>query len=447
MSGIFDALTRALGRKRRRDNGVAGPMTYEEARELARDDDVEVRRQLAQRSDARAEILYFLVDDPASEVRRQVAGNGATPARADLRLAADIDPAVRGDLAQKIARLAPGLSADEQDRVHQITYDALVLLARDQVTRVRQILAEALKDVAHAPPEVIRQLAHDIDLAVASPVLEFSPVLTDEDLIEIIQAPPASGVLSAISRRARVAPQVADAIAQSDDIDAIAVLLANPSAQIREETLDLLVERAPAHEAWHEPLVRRPYLSAHAAARLARFVAERLLQVLEERGDLDAATKVAVANAVRQRIGEGGLEMATFRRAGDAAGQPEKTVLPVVEAQGMGQLKEEVILEQLAANKLDFVVKALAARANVSATLVRKIAAARSPKGMTALVWRGGLSMEAAVKLQTRLARIAPDDVLSPRPGTRYAFPLDPADMNWQLEFFAAMIGEKLPPS
>ena len=37
-----------------------------------------------------------------------------------------------------------------------MTYEALEILARDQVTRVRQILSEALKDVANAPPEVIR---------------------------------------------------------------------------------------------------------------------------------------------------------------------------------------------------------------------------------------------------------------------------------------------------
>ncbi len=195
-----------------------------------------MRRTLARRPDLSPEILYFLADDPAPQVRRQIAGNDAAPAQADFHLAGDADPSVRGDLAQKIARLAPGLSSDEQDRLRRITYETLELLARDQITRVRQILAEALKDVAFAPPQVIRQLAHDSDLAVASPILEYSPVLSDEDLLEIIQGSPVTGALSAISRRRTVGPSIAEGIARTDDIDAIAILLANPSAQIREET-------------------------------------------------------------------------------------------------------------------------------------------------------------------------------------------------------------------
>jgi len=49
--------------------------------------------------------------------------------------------------------LAPGLTADEQDKMRKMAYEALDALARDQVIRVRRILSEALKNVADAPPE------------------------------------------------------------------------------------------------------------------------------------------------------------------------------------------------------------------------------------------------------------------------------------------------------
>jgi uncharacterized protein (DUF2336 family) len=64
-----------------------------------------------------------------------------------------------------------------------MAYEALDALARDQVIRVRRILSEALKDVADAPPEVIRRLASDVELVVSGPVLQYSPVLTEEDLL------------------------------------------------------------------------------------------------------------------------------------------------------------------------------------------------------------------------------------------------------------------------
>ncbi len=115
------------------------------------------------------------------------------------------DAQVRADLARKISRLAPGLTAEEQDAVRRMTYETLALLAHDQLPTVRHILAEALKSEADAPPELIRRLARDIEIIVAAPVLEFSPVLTDEDLMDIIRASPAVGAL----RRAPGAPTCA----------------------------------------------------------------------------------------------------------------------------------------------------------------------------------------------------------------------------------------------
>jgi len=422
------------------------PLTYEQARDLARHSDPEVRRRLARRADLRPEILYFLADDPVPLVRRQIAANLATPAQADFRLAADEDPSVRGDLAQKIARLAPGLSADEQDRLRRTTYETLELLARDQITRVRQILAEALKDIADAPPGVIRQLAHDSELEVASPVLEFSPVLSDEDLLEIIHSSPIAGALSAISRRKNVGANIVDRIARTEDSDAIAVLLGNPSAQIREETLDLLLDRAPDHDSWHAPLVHRPHLSARAATRLARFVADNLLQALDQRADFDPETKAAVAAAVRRRVEDAGSDMVDFRRTQPKpGGSTSETMIDYVKRLfAEGQLTEQAILKALTSGEMELVACALAVRADVSVERVNKIIATQSAKGMVALSWKAHFDMSAAVVLQTKLAKVAPADTLRPRSGSS-GFPMTEEEMLWQLEFFAAMVGDIRP--
>ena len=280
------------------------PLTYKESKGLARHGGATERKSLAARTDVNPEILYYLADDPEPEVRRQIAVNETAPRQVDIKLARDTDTEVRSGLAGKIARLAPGLTADEQDTIRRMTHEALVILARDEVPRVRRILSEALKDVADAPPDVIGRLARDVDLVVAGPVLEFSPVLTDEDLLEIIAGDPVHGSLAAISRRADVAESVADAISDTDDAEAIAALLANPSTQIREETLDSIIDRAVDVESWHSPLVNRPKLPARAALRLARFVAQSLLQTLTERKDLDTETALAVAAEVRKRLEE-----------------------------------------------------------------------------------------------------------------------------------------------
>lgn len=430
-------MTPLLRRLFTRPDPDAERLSYEEARELARSEDPEIRRRLAARPDIVPEILYFLAEDPDESVRREIAANSAAPARANLLLARDADDTVRSGLAGKIARLAPGLTAEEQDRLRRTTYEALQLLARDQVTRVRQILAEALKDVANAPPEVIRRLARDAELAVSMPVLEFSPVLTDEDLLEIIHARPASGALSAISRRTEVPHRVADAIADTDDAPAIAVLLANPSAQIREETLDRLIERAPQHEEWHAPLVHRPQLPARAASRLAHFVAENLVQTLQQRRDLDPETAAAVAAAVRKRLNERGPP--EIRQNPKADHNVDKPMEVARKMHDSGLLDEAMLANALSSNDRDFVMAGLAVRADMALDLVHKIVVTQSAKGVVSLAWKAGMSMPFAVQLQTKLARIPPSDVLGAKRGNGY--PLVVEEMVWQLKFFASLSG------
>jgi len=279
-------------------------LTYTEQKRLAREGSIDERCALAARADIKPEILYYLAGDPAPEVRRAIALNGQTPYQADLLLATDDDDGVRTDLAGKIGRASVDRTADEQSNVYRITMQALEVLASDQIVRVRQLLAESLKDLESAPVSVVERLARDRELVVSAPVLESSPVLNDDLLIDILQSDPVQGALSAISRRVALGEHVADAIVNTGDADAIADLLGNTSAQIREETLDRIIDEAPNMALWHRPLVNRPNLRSQAARRIAEIVATPLLADLKRRADLDDETLEAIASVVRRRLDE-----------------------------------------------------------------------------------------------------------------------------------------------
>lgn len=417
-----------------------GRITYEEAKALAAHQDPKVRLAVAKRQDVPPEILYYLAEDGATEVRLAVAHNTATPRQADVVLARDADTTVRTGLAGKIARLAPGLSADEKDKIRRATHEALEILARDQITVVRQVLAEALKDVADAPADIVKILAQDAEIAVAGPILEHSPVLTDEDLLEIIESGPTQGGLAAISRRAHVSETVADAVVHTDDIEAIADLLSNPSAQIREETLDNLIERSADITLWQAPLVGRPKLPAKAATRLAQLLADNLLDVLQQRTDLDSQTLAAVKSVVHQRLGT------AEARPVEPAGPVDflKIEPPLEMARRLhaaGKLDAKVIAKALQASDHPFVFAALVVRSNIDIKTARAIFDEKSAKGVVAMVWKAGLPMKLAVQIQQRLARIAPSDVVMPVMETEY--PLGDDEMNWQLEFFANVSAKK----
>lgn len=413
-------------------------LTYAESKRLARDGDPAERVRLAGREDIRPEVLYFLAEDDSAEVRGCIAANVSTPRQADLILARDHDQAVREKLARKIEVLLPELDADAQAQAHKYLVEVIEILAQDQVVRVRQIVAETLKDVASAPSHVIQRLARDVEEVVACPVLEFSPLLSDQDLLDIIESGSNSGRLSAISRRPGVGERVTDAIVATRDEGAVSALLDNGSAQIREETLDGLVDAALEVSVWHEPLVRLPRLPSSAARKLAGFVASSLLDLLKAREDLDQETASLVAREVERRIEDEAKEKAKqgVETAGESGETAEKRAKKMFKA---GDLDDQALTKALNGGDRDFVRHGLALRADLPLSLIDHVLAAHSAKGVTALAWKAGCAMRFASQLQLRLGGISPTQVLNPRGGTDY--PLSDEEMDWQLDFFQSLAG------
>ena len=422
-------------------------------------DDPAVRRKLAAHRAARPELLYYLATDTRPEVRRELSINPATPRQADLLLAADKDVTVRSNLAHKIARIAPDLAPERLDQIEHMTLDILEKLARDQATEVRQILSEQLKSASTAPAKVIGLLARDLELSVSGPVLRNSPILSDDDLLEIVFGGPPGGALAAIAERQQVSPLVSDAISTSDDVSAITALLKNPSAQIREETLDRIIDRAPEHEIWHEPLVRRPQLPPGAAAKLACFVADSLLQALKARTDLGPLASQQIMEVVRSRLARlpvdgkpaldarfgiepGPEEKAKPKSKAKAKGKDGAKVeeSPVDRARRMkqeGKLDEAAVAAALTDGDRALTAAMLAELAETAASNVDRVLSSHSARGVTALVWRAGLSMKFARQVQLRLAQIPPKQAINPANGSEY--PMSEADMRWQLEFFGIL--------
>ncbi len=405
------------------------PMTYEEARASLETHAHNSRMFLAGRPDVEPEILYYLATDDAVEVRRLVAANPATPQQANKILTDDSDEDVRCELARKIARLVPGLDPYEASRIHELAIEVMERLARDSLPRVRAILAEEIKSSNRVPAQIVKQLAQDLELIVCAPVLEYSPLLSDQDLIEIVACARVEGSLAAIARRPAVSSPVSDAIVASLDVSAIAALLANPNAQIREEALDRVIEGATEVEAWHQPVVVRADLSMRAVRRIASFVGAALLRQLCERGGLDEETATHLNKRVRERLESGALN--------DEGGAAEaKAQAAVQEALASGTLDDEFVLAAADEGDRRIVAFALAALANIPKAIVDRILVSQSGKAITALVWRAKLSMRVAVKVQATVARLPGTKMVMAREGVH--FPLSQEEMTWHMTYFGA---------
>ena len=129
---------------------------------------LEVRTQAAQselacRTDAGADVLHYLAQNGAPATRRAVAANSAAPAHTNRSLADDADDDVRAELARKIARLMPRLSAEESDHIRALTIETLERLAQDQIPHVRAVLAEEIKSLSCVPKFIVLTLARDVE--------------------------------------------------------------------------------------------------------------------------------------------------------------------------------------------------------------------------------------------------------------------------------------------
>ncbi len=402
-------------------------LSYEDARDALETHAVQVRRELAKRTDAEPEMLYYLAGDEMAEVRRSVAANPSTPQQANKFLATDVDDEVRCELAQKIARLVPGLDSIEQSRIRDLAIEVLETLAQDHLPRVRQIIAEEIKSTRNVPPNIVKRLARDLEAIVAAPVLEYSPLLSDEDLIEIVAGGSAKGALEAVARRRGLSAPVADAVVATLDVPAVAALLANASAQIREDTLDRIISNAEGIESWHKPLVLRPELSLRAVRRIAGFVAFSLLEILQKRTDLDDDTTTELRTRVRARIAHENL-------AHDAADQARVAAEAIAEALSQGKLNDDFVQEAADRGDRELVVQALGALTNMPPFVIERVLASKSGKAIVAICWKARLTMRVCLKIQSNVLRLQARDLVLPRNGVD--FPLTEEEMGWHLGFF-----------
>jgi uncharacterized protein (DUF2336 family) len=395
-------------------------------------DNETARVRLGAGTETQAEVLIGLTSDPSVTVRAALALNTAAPAPVNDALANDHDERVRILLARKLAALAPGLSAAEHAQLYQETWAALKVLASDVAVRVRAVIAEAVKELPDAPHELIRCLAHDADVSVSEPVIRLSPMLTAEDLIALVVMAPSTGTALAVARRAGLEPAVSDAIAATTDNAAIRALLNNPSAQIREVTLDALVARSVDHPEWHEPLVRRPSLPWRAARMLSEIMATHLLAQLASRADVAPPLAEELHRRIADRLATSMPDPRAPRDATtDEAAEKAKALVM------RGELTEETLLGAARRGEERYAAALLALAAGTTIAVVDRASLLRSAKGIISLVWKAGLSMRVAVALQTLLARLSPNAVLSAGPADR--FPLTPEEMRWQLDFLMRM--------
>ncbi|MEQ8599384.1 MAG: DUF2336 domain-containing protein [Devosia sp.] len=193
----------------------------------------------------------------------------------------------------------------DDDQVAQ--YDeVLCQLAELVEVEARVHVAKLLAPLERAPGTVIVKLANDV-IEVARPLLEFSNVLSDDDLIDII-AKQTEDHRVAIAGRSMLTERVGDALVDHGETASVVRLVRNPKAEFDRATLEKLVKRATEDAEIASDLRGRSDIDWKSLRGEIDQVAGKVLQTL---GNLDrqvdpvAAGKIntVVYNRIRNRAG------------------------------------------------------------------------------------------------------------------------------------------------
>ncbi len=300
------------------------------------------------------------------------------------------------------------------------------ILANDQLPSVRQILSEELKSSNSIPKHIALKLANDEFLSVCAPILEYSPLLSDADLKEIIAATTLTGSLDAIAKRDGLSQEISETITSTLEIPAITNLLANQNAQIREETLDIIINEAQNQDIvqWHEPLVKRPNLSMRAMKRIATFVASSLVDIMITKNHLDADQGEELLVRVRERISAEKPDSDDIRTLGEQASDLFER----------GVIDDEFIQNAIKNKQKELVIQSLVLMSNITEKSVRNILSKKRGSLVVALAWKSELSMRTALQMQSELAHVPPKDFLNAKNGIDY--PMSAQQMEYEIGLY-----------
>ena len=241
---------------------------------------------------------------PAAGRRRaQLIESGARAANPHALSLADVQalqddpsPASRAALAAKFGRQYDHLVEGD---TRPLAEAVLELLVRDVEKKVRQALAEAAAASSNLPHGIARRLARD-DLEVARPILTHSPVLSDDDLAEIVRTHAMQYAL-AVAGRERLSEWLSDVLADTNEAEVVAVLTGNPGAELSVATLRRIADDYRDDRAIQDRLIRRPALPYELVDQLVAAIGDRLEWELIQQRRIGKAEARQLMAAARDR--------------------------------------------------------------------------------------------------------------------------------------------------
>ncbi len=305
------------------------------------------------------------------------------------RLMTDPSPENRAATAEKVAQQFGGGELSEAEG--KLAEEIFQIMVKDAETRVREALAKNLQSAPNLPHGLANSLARDISDTVALPIIKFSEVLTDEDLVEIVRTQPETRQV-AVAERPAVSEAVADAIVEHGGEDAVVSLVSNENATISDSALAQVVDKHGDVERVQKPLVHRDRLPVSVAEKLVSKISDELKTYLVAHHDLPEQLAADIILQTRER--------ATIGLVSSGASEDDLISL-VSQLRSSGRLTPSIILRSLCVGDLPFFEVAVAMLADVPVTNARILIHDEGDLGLKSLYDRAGLPRQLYVAFRS----------------------------------------------
>ena len=283
----------------------------------------------------------------------------------------------RAEATRSLARA--WLISDLSDEDRGAAEGAFLRLLDDPSPLVRRAMAEEFAFSASAPPVIVQALSVD-QPSIAQPVLQYSPLLIDTDLVDIIAAGN-SEVQCAIARRFNLPKSVSAAIVEVGTADAVLALMANPHVEFEPFSYDRIVERHGHLSSIRERMLALEDLPSATRLALVAKLSETLTQFVVGRNWLSADRARRMASETRARST---VHVAAYSRGDDMRGL-------VRHLRATGQLTAGLILRALLSGNLELFDHALVELSELPRSRVSALVYDRGGASLNALLARAGL--------------------------------------------------------
>ncbi|WP_312783713.1 DUF2336 domain-containing protein [Brevundimonas sp.] len=309
-------------------------------------------------------------------------------------------------------------SAADHGGAPEALADIFVALTRSAEREIRRVLAQRLAKVDWAPPALVRMLAAD-EIEIARPVIAASPLLLDDDLLQLLADCSIEHQIQ-VALRPDLGAAVARAIVAGGDAAVMTALATNRSARIEPAAFADLVGHSRQLAALRAPLTRHPSLDEDLALRLYQWVGEALRQAISDRFTLDPARLAgAIQDAAQTSAGRAASDLPAAVEWDLAAEDPDARL--VAKLHRAGQLRPAYLIRALREEKLGVFAHGLATLGRFEVAQVHRALAGDTARPLFLACIAVGLDRAAFPALLTEIRKL------------NKGFPRDPDGSAWRL--------------